>query len=160
MFYSDKYGFEWNEELSEKIFEKSSIGMAFVSVQEGKFLRANEALCEMLDYTEWELLSKTWKDVTAGQDIDADLEAVAALKNGEKQQYHMRKKYITKGSEIIDCYLYVQCIYEDNSKQKIKYFLSMVTPCEVIIDKNKKICPVPAESSIMKNNDNFFIFIY
>lgn len=145
MFYTDNYGFEWNNELSEKIFERSTVGMAFISVQEGKFLRANETLCKMLDYSEWELLSKTWKEVTAGQDIKADSEGVRRLINKEKDHYFLRKKYITKGDEIIDTYLFVQSIFDKSGE--IQYFLATITPCEIVIDKDEKMCPVSNDTS-------------
>ena len=75
MAFIDKYGFEWNNQLTEKIFYFSPIGMAFVSV-EVKFLRVNKALTEILEYSEWELLDKTLAEITSGADLQADLKAV------------------------------------------------------------------------------------
>lgn len=152
MFYRDNYGFEWNGELSEKVFERSPAGMAFVSIEDGKFMRANEALCKMLDYSEWELLSKTWKDVTAGQDIRSDAEGIKKLKSKEKDHYYLRKKYITKGDEIIDAYLFTQAIYNEN--KEIKYLLSVITPCEVLLDSDDRIKP----SHECNKKENPFIF--
>jgi RNA polymerase subunit RPABC4/transcription elongation factor Spt4 len=99
----------------------------------------------MLDYSEWELLSKTWKEVTAGQDIKADSEGVRRLISKEKDHYFLRKKYITKGDEIIDTYLFVQSIFDKSGE--IQYFLATITPCEIVIDKDEKMCPVSNDTS-------------
>lgn len=134
MTFIDRYGFKWDNQLSEKIFDESPIGLAFVSVKDGKFLRVNKTLCEMLEYNEWELLDKTFPEITSGADIQSDLRAVEELKSGHRSSYSMRKSYITKGREIIEIMLYVKSIYENGKDGEISFFLSSIIPCEIIID--------------------------
>jgi PAS domain S-box-containing protein len=155
----DKYGFEWNDQLTEKIFYFSPIGMAFVST-EGKFLRVNQALSEMLDYSEWELLDKTFSEITSGADLQADLKAVEELKKGTRSFYHLRKSYITKGREIIEARLHVHAIYENESSEvkKVIYFLSTIIPCEVIIEKGEKIIALSDSDKLNLSKDNFTSF--
>jgi PAS domain S-box-containing protein len=155
MAFIDKYGFEWNNQLTEKIFYFSPIGMAFVSV-EGKFLRVNKALTEILEYSEWELLDKTFAEITSGADLQADLKAVEELKKGTRSFYSLRKSYITKGRELIEVRVYVQSIYEDDSHEpkKVIYFLSTIIPCEVVIEKGEKMVALTDSAKLNLNKDS------
>lgn len=160
MSFIDKYGFEWNNQLTEKIFYFSPIGMAFMSV-EGKFLRVNKALCDMLEYTEWELLDKTFAEVTSGADLQADLKAVEELKKGTRSFYFLRKSYITKGRELIEARLHVNAIYENENSEikKIIYFLSTIMPCEVIIEKDEKMIALTNSDKVILKKDNFVDYL-
>ena len=155
MAFIDKYGFEWNNQLTEKIFYFSPIGMAFVSV-EGKFLRVNKALTEILEYSEWELLDKKFAEITSGADLQADLKAVEELKKGTRSFYSLRKSYITKGRELIEVRVYVQSIYEDDSHEpkKVIYFLSTIIPCEVVIEKGEKMVALTDSAKLNLNKDS------
>jgi PAS domain S-box-containing protein len=146
MAFTDKYGFKWDNQLSEKIFEESPIGLAFVSADDGKFLRVNKTLWKMLEYNEWELLDKTFADITSGSDIQADLKAYEELKAGRRSEYAMRKSYITKGRKLIEIMLYVHSVFEDD--KSIRFFLSSIIPCEIVIDNKSEI------KSYNKPNDN------
>jgi PAS domain S-box-containing protein len=137
MTFTDKYGFTWGKQLSEKIFEESPIGLAFVSINDGKFLRVNKALSKMLEYNEWELLNKTFADITSGADLQADIKAYEELKAGKYSEYSMRKSYITKGRKVIEIMLYVHTIFDDANN--IMFFLSSIIPCEIIIDNKSEI---------------------
>ena len=58
------------EELFRQVFEHAPTGMG-VSGLDGRFHRVNAAFCRMLGYTEAELLTKTWEDITHPGDLAA-----------------------------------------------------------------------------------------
>lgn len=81
-------------------FESASIGMGLVSL-EGKFLRVNKSLCDLLGYTEKEFMNLTFQEITHPDDLDRDLGFVGKLINDEIKNYQIEKRYFTKNGEII-----------------------------------------------------------
>src|SRR5262249_3300324 len=61
-----------SEERFRGTFENAAVGMAHVDVQ-GRFLRVNEKLCEIVGYRGEELLAKTFQEITCPDDLAADL---------------------------------------------------------------------------------------
>ena len=61
------------EVLFYSIFGQTAVGVAVGSL-EGKFLRANDALCRLLGYDEQELLEKSFQEVTHPDDRQASEE--------------------------------------------------------------------------------------
>ncbi|HJS84786.1 MAG TPA: PAS domain S-box protein, partial [Acetobacteraceae bacterium] len=76
-------------------FEQAAVGMANVAL-DGAWLRVNHRLCDMLGYTEAELLARTFQDITHPDDLEADLDNVRRLLAGEVAPYSMEKRYIRK----------------------------------------------------------------
>ncbi len=81
-------------------FEFSAIGMALVST-EGKWLKVNRSLCDLLGYTEDQLLKKSFQDITHPEDLDIDLQYLAKMLAGELETYQMEKRYYHRNGEII-----------------------------------------------------------
>jgi diguanylate cyclase (GGDEF)-like protein/PAS domain S-box-containing protein len=74
-------------------FDDAPIGMALVAPS-GRFLRVNSALCEIVDYSEAELLGMSFQDITHADDLDADVELVRQLLRGEIGSYLLEKRYL------------------------------------------------------------------
>lgn len=89
-----------NEDQFRSAFTYAAIGIALVGL-DGKWLQVNPALCIISGYTEAELLTKTFQDITHPDDLDADLSYVRQLIAGKIQTYQMEKRYFHKlGHEI------------------------------------------------------------
>ncbi len=89
-----------SEDRFRNSFEHAPIGMALVGL-DGRWLRVNAALCALTEYSELELLSRTFQDVTHPDDVDADLPNVADLLSGAIAAYEMEKRYITASGETV-----------------------------------------------------------
>ncbi|MEZ5017409.1 MAG: PAS domain S-box protein [Flavipsychrobacter sp.] len=91
-------------ELSERrfkdAFEYSAIGMALVSL-EGKWLKVNEQVCDIVGYSRDELFKKTFQDITHPEDLDKDLDNVQMLLEGKENSYQMEKRYYHKYGHIV-----------------------------------------------------------
>ena len=88
------------EALFEALFGQAAVGIA-VGSTEGRFLRANEALCRMLGYSEQELLQRTVGDITHADDLESNLEFREQLLSGQAQSRVYEKRYLRKdGSPI------------------------------------------------------------
>ncbi len=81
-------------------FEFSAIGMGLVS-KEGKWLKVNRSLCDILGYSEKQLLSTTFQEITHPEDLDLDLKNLNMLLAGELETYQMEKRYFHKEGQVI-----------------------------------------------------------
>jgi PAS domain S-box-containing protein len=83
------------------LFDLSAIGMAEVS-PEGRYLRVNRKYCEMLGYSEHELLHHAVVEVTHPDDREATIAQVrSGFTSGEPAEYSMEKRYVRKDGAII-----------------------------------------------------------
>ena len=89
-----------SEERFANAFRLSPHGMAFVAL-DGRWLRANKALCEMLGYSEEELRDIDFQTVTHPEDVPEDLAHLARLVSGEVSSYHRVKRYYGKDRRLI-----------------------------------------------------------
>jgi diguanylate cyclase (GGDEF)-like protein/PAS domain S-box-containing protein len=81
-------------------FEQSVIGIAHVS-ERGEWLRVNRQLCTMLGYSEAELRSLTFQDLTHPEDLTKDLDLHQRTLGGEIPGFSMEKRYFRKdGTEL------------------------------------------------------------
>jgi PAS domain S-box-containing protein len=89
-----------SEERFRTAFDHAAIGMSLVGL-DGRFLRVNAALCALTGYSEAELLTKTFQEITHPDDLEADLAQVDRLLAGEMRAFHMEKRYLRKDGEVI-----------------------------------------------------------
>jgi PAS domain S-box-containing protein len=88
------------EEEFRLLFDMSAIGMAQVS-PEGKYLRVNRKYCQMLGYSEEELLHLTIYDVTHPDDREASAVKVDSSFADGAEEYSIEKRYVRKDGSII-----------------------------------------------------------
>jgi len=90
-------------------FELAAIGIAHIS-PDGKFLRANPFLCQMLGYASDELLRRTFQELTHPEDLEKDIEFVGKMLAGELDSYTLEKRYVRKDSQIVWAHLTVSLV--------------------------------------------------
>ena len=98
-----------SEEHFRNAFDFAAIGMALVSPA-GRWLRVNRVLCEIVGYTERELLALTFQDITHPDDLAADVEYVRRMLQGEIASYQMEKRYLHKRGDVIWALLSVSLV--------------------------------------------------
>src|SRR3954447_24153818 len=72
-------------------FEASGTGMALVGI-DGRWLSVNQALCDIVGYSEAELLATTFQAITHPADLEADLESAQHVLSGAIRHYQMEKR--------------------------------------------------------------------
>jgi PAS domain S-box-containing protein len=100
-----------SEERFRGAFDHAAIGMAIVS-PEGRWLEANHSLCEILGYSEEELLRLTFQDVTHPDDLDSDMNYVQQMLVGRIRSYDMEKRYIRKDGHTVWVLLSVSLVHD------------------------------------------------
>ncbi len=89
-----------SEDRFRSTFEQAAVGIAHVSL-DGRWLLVNQKLCEIVGYSESELLACTFQDITHPDDLSNDLEYVRQLLAGEISTYTMEKRYIHQLGTIV-----------------------------------------------------------
>jgi PAS domain S-box-containing protein len=98
-----------SEERFSSAFEHASIGMALVS-PEGRWIKVNRALCQLIGYTAEELYERTFQDLTHPDDLEADVAQVRQVLAGEITSYQMEKRYFHKEGRLVWVLLSVSLI--------------------------------------------------
>jgi PAS domain S-box-containing protein len=91
---------EESKERFRSVFEYSAVGMALVS-NDGRWIQVNRALCEILGYSEQELLATNFQSLTHPDDLAADLSYAQKVFTGEIPYYHIDKRYIHKKRHVV-----------------------------------------------------------
>lgn len=112
-----------SEDRFNSILKYSTIGMSIVNI-DGRFLKVNNALCQMTQYTEEELLTLRFHDITYYNDLDDDVSLASKIITRELNTYSIEKRYIKKDGELIWVLLSVSAVYDENDN--FKYFLSQI----------------------------------
>ena len=89
-----------SEERFRSAFQDAIIGMA-VNAPNGRWLRVNSALCNIVGYSETELLAMDFQSITHPDDVAADVENAGKLLCGEIHQYVAEKRYIHKSGSTV-----------------------------------------------------------
>ena len=81
------------EQLWQLTVENSPVGTTLVA-PDGRLLSANQALCDMLGYTEREIQTLTFQQITHPDDLAEDLALVEETLAGLRSLYRLRKRYL------------------------------------------------------------------
>ena len=87
-------------EQFQSAFDNAPIGMAVVGL-DGGWLKVNSALCDLLGFSEEELLRTNFQTLTHADDLSGDIELMKALLRGETRFYTMEKRYFRSNGAIM-----------------------------------------------------------
>ncbi len=104
-----------SESMFRNAMSRAPIGMAIVSA-EGRWLRVNQMLCEMLGYAELELLSQNMWDVTHPEDVAGDSTEFRRLFAGEIPFYELEKRFIHKSGRVVWAQSKCTVVYDDQRR--------------------------------------------
>lgn len=104
-----------SEEKYRAIYNQAFIGIAQVDLK-GKFFQVNQHLCNITGYSQEELYTKTFMDISTPDDIDKSLDYRDKLKSGEIKKATFEKKYIHKSGRIININLTLSLVSDNNGK--------------------------------------------
>ena len=149
-----------NDKTLRLLWNKCAIGTAILD-SKGYFLEVNEKLCEMLEYTEVELIGKHFNDITVPSDQKADLEMARKVVAGEIDHYTMTKTYIKKSGYPIQIDLLVYAVTREDGDFEL--FLSQMVP-RVNIKPMHKASEMAIDPSVLfvnwlTNNKKFLVVV-
>jgi PAS domain S-box-containing protein len=112
-----------SEQRFRLTFEQAAVGIAHVGL-DGRWLRVNQKLCDIVGYTYEELLRLTFQDITYPEDLDADLVLVRKALAGEITNYAMEKRYIRKNGSLT--WIQLTVALARGPQNDPSYFISIV----------------------------------
>lgn len=98
-------------------------GMALVGI-DGRFVQVNASLCQMLDYSEQELLTKTFQDITYPDDKPIGAELFNQMLAGEREYVWLEKRYVCKDGRLVWVLVSSTVIHDDEGRPL--YFVSQM----------------------------------
>ena len=111
-----------SEQLYRSTFEMAGLGIAHIS-PDGRCLRVNKKLCEIVGYSEPEMLSLTLKDITHPDDLEADLAQREKVRSGTLASYSMEKRCIRKDGSVVWVNLTVAGVRDGGT---LEHFISVI----------------------------------
>jgi PAS domain S-box-containing protein len=105
------------------IFEQGPVGIGLIDM-DYFWIKANPRFCEMLGYTEEELKTFRWNDITHPDDLEGDIQQAEQVFKGEIPFFTTEKRFFKKNGEIIWVSLTPTAIKDNNGK--ILYALGMM----------------------------------
>jgi len=100
---------ELDQEQLSRVLEDAPIGMAIVG-PDGRFLRVNHVLCEIVGYPADELLRLRFQDITHPEDLGTDVAMAQQLLRGEIPRYQLSKRYLRKDGSSVETMLSVSLV--------------------------------------------------
>lgn len=98
-----------SEERFRSAFDYAAIGMALVS-PEGRWLQVNHSLCDIVGYSEQELLEMDFQSITHPDDLAAILTHTHQLLEGKTPTHHTEKRYVHKSGQEVWVFLSISRI--------------------------------------------------
>jgi PAS domain S-box-containing protein len=104
-----------SEEQYRAVFDNAGMGIDLLD-RDGRIVRVNKALSNMLDYTEEELRRLTFLDITHPEDREISKQYLEALMAGEIHSYRLEKRYVKKDGSVVWADLWTTTIRDENGE--------------------------------------------
>ncbi|MBD1884207.1 PAS domain S-box protein [Microcoleus vaginatus] len=90
-----------SEEKFRNLFDDAPIALGLASVRDYRTIKVNEAHRQMLGYSDSELATMTFTELTHPEDLQADVEQVKQLVEGNISRFQREKRLIKKNGELM-----------------------------------------------------------
>lgn len=98
------------------LFEQAAVGVAQLESGTGKFIRVNQYLCEILGYSQEEMLSRLFDSITHPDDIEKNVRKIKLLNNGEIDEFSLEERLIHKNGSVVWVNIIVKSMQLADSK--------------------------------------------
>ena len=120
---SENDAFRVGDQQFAYVFEHAAIGMALIGI-DSRRLRVNSAFCQMLGYSEAEMLARSVQETTHPDDIASDVFQRKRALAGEIESYQLEKRYIHQSGRIVWAHL-TRSLVRDADRKPL-YFISQI----------------------------------
>jgi PAS domain S-box-containing protein len=144
-----------SEEHFRSAFDYAAIGMALVAL-DGRWLKVNHSLCEIVGYSEQELLATAFQAITHPDDLDTDLGYAGQLLAGEIRSYQMEKRYFHKLGHVVWIFLSGSLVRDAQSQPL--YFIAQIQ--DITARKQAEEARRESEERLQAILDNATAIIY
>lgn len=103
--------------------DQAAVGITHVS-PDGRFLHVNRYFCDLVGYSEEELLGMSFRDITFAQDLSANEEQARQLLDGNLASFALEKRYVHKSGSLVWVHLTASVLFAAGGAPQ--YFISVV----------------------------------
>lgn len=104
-------------------FVHAPIGMALAAI-DGRWLKVNPALCAILKYSEQELLTLKFQNLTHPDDMANDVAQILRLLSGDIKVYQTENRYLAKDGDVVWVQLNVSLVCD--ARGRPVYFIKQM----------------------------------
>lgn len=108
------------------LFEQAGVGIARLDL-DGRWIQANEKLCEILGYSCDELFQIDFQTITHPDDAAADQYYYESLLTGKLDSASLEKRYVRKTGESVWCSVTVSIIHDETQPQCFIAFIEDIS---------------------------------
>jgi PAS domain S-box-containing protein len=90
-----------SEQQFREIFEHASLGLSLINFQTHQFIQVNPAYYQLLGYSESEIASVTFDEITHPDDLEQDLHYMEQINQGKIDSFRIEKRYLRKNGELM-----------------------------------------------------------
>jgi PAS domain S-box-containing protein len=105
-----------SEERFRSAFDHAPIGVS-LEAPDGQFIQVNHAFCDLVGYSEQDLLDKRFQDITHPDDLADELEVAERLWAGEIDSYELEKRFIHNDGRIVWVLLTKSAVRQGNASR-------------------------------------------
>lgn len=110
-------------ELFRATFEQAAVGIAHLS-PDGRFLRLNNRLCDLVGFNTEELQAKSLRDITFRDDLLIDAEYLRDMEARALEHYSVEKRFVHRDGSIVWVALTVSLLWTPQGRPN--YFIYIV----------------------------------
>ncbi|NOT96528.1 MAG: PAS domain S-box protein, partial [Nitrospira sp.] len=83
------------------LFEQAAVGVAQIDTLSGRFLAVNRKYCDIVGYSEAEMLQLDFPSITHPDDLAEDLAKMELLKSGQIRDFDIEKRYVHRDGHLV-----------------------------------------------------------
>ncbi len=123
-----------SEEESRLAFDRSRVATCLVS-NEGRIIRANPAICDLLGRSETELMSLGFLDVTHPEDVAIGAEQLREMMAGRRSGLRLTKRYVTGDGRVVWGDVTVSAVLDGNGhlRHRIAQILDVTAEHDLLV---------------------------
>jgi two-component system, cell cycle sensor histidine kinase and response regulator CckA len=103
-------------------FEHTAVGIIHAG-PDGRLLRVNPRLGEMLGYAPEALVGRDFREITHPEDLAANLASYESVLTGERDEYHLEKRYLHRHGHAVWAHVTTAAVRDDAGQ--VEYFISV-----------------------------------
>ncbi len=89
-----------SEQRFRAMYDQAAVGVSLMG-RDGRWVLVNQKLCEILGYTQDELLQRSFQDITYPADLDDSLAHLRRALANEVQTYSLEKRHVRKDGSLV-----------------------------------------------------------
>jgi two-component system, sporulation sensor kinase A len=136
-------------------FNHSLIGMALLTL-DGRWFKLNSPFCNIVGYTENELLNLTFQDITHPDDLAIGSDCVQKLVRGENDKYQIEKRYVHKLGFMVWVQLNLSLVHDEQGNPL--YFISQIQDITARKNEQEKLNKIESLYNLISENSEDIIY--